>query len=163
MFFLAESDEKPRKCVEKQRHYSANKGPYGLPSDHVQLWEMDFKEGRMPKNWFLWTVLLEKTPESALHSKEIKPINLKGDQPWIYTCRNWCSSISVIWCKEKSLMLQKIKGRRGHQRMRWLDDITDSMNMNLGKLRELVRDIEACCGVVHRIAKSWKQLVTEQQ
>ena len=50
MFFLAESDEKPRKCVEKQRHYSANKGPYGLPSDHVQLWELDHKEGRAPKN-----------------------------------------------------------------------------------------------------------------
>ena len=73
--------------VEKQRHYLANKGlysqGYGLPSGHVQLWELDCKEGRMPKNWYLWTVLLEKTPESPLDSKKIKPVNPKGNQPWI--------------------------------------------------------------------------------
>ena len=81
-----ESYDKPRQCVEKQRHYSADKGPYsqgyGLPSGHVRLWELDHKEGRTPKNWCLWTVLLEKTPESPLESKEIKPVNLKGNQPW---------------------------------------------------------------------------------
>ena len=78
--------DKPRQCVEKQRHFSADKGPYsqgcGLPSG-LRLWELDHKEGRAPKNWCLWTVVLEKTPESPLSSKEIKPVNLKGNQPWI--------------------------------------------------------------------------------
>ena len=77
--------------VLKSRHYSANKGPYsqgcGLPSGHVRLWELDCKEGRTPKNWCLWTLVLEKTPEHPLDCKEIKPVNLKGDQPWIFTGR----------------------------------------------------------------------------
>ena len=86
-----ESDDKPRQCVEKQRQYSADKGLYDkgcwLPSGHVQLWELDRKEGRMPKNWYLRTVMLEMIPESPLDSKEIKPVNLKGDQPWIFSGR----------------------------------------------------------------------------
>ena len=72
----------------KQRHYSADKGPYsqgyGLPSAHIRLWQLDHKEGRAPENWCLWTVVLEKTPpESPLDSKEIRPANLRGKQPWI--------------------------------------------------------------------------------
>ena len=82
---------KLRQYVEKQRRYSANKGPYsqgyGLPDGHICLWELDHKEGRMPKNWCLWNMVLEKTPESPLDSKEIKPVNLNGDQPWIFTGR----------------------------------------------------------------------------
>ena len=82
-------DDKPRQCVEKQRHYSANKSLYGqgcgLPSGHVWLWELDHEDSRTPKNWCLWTAVLGKTPESPLDSKEIKPVNLKGDQPWIFT------------------------------------------------------------------------------
>ena len=81
------SYDKTRQCTEKQRHHSANKGPYskgsGLPSGHVLLWELDCKEGRAPKNWCLQTVVLEKTPGSPLASKEIKPVNLKGDQTQI--------------------------------------------------------------------------------
>ena len=81
-------NDKPRQCVEKQRHYFADKGPYsqgyGLPSGHVWMWELDRKESRMPKNWCLWTVVLEKTPESPLH-KEVKSVSLKGHQPWIFT------------------------------------------------------------------------------
>ena len=71
------NDGKPRQHVEKQRHYSANKvlysQDYGVSSGRVQLWKLDLKEGRMPKNWCLQTVVLEKTPESHLDSKEIKP------------------------------------------------------------------------------------------
>jgi len=91
---------KPRQCVEKQRHYSADKNPhsqrYGLPSGHIWLWELDHKEGRMPKNWCLQNVVLEKTPESPLDSKEIKPVNLKGNQPWILTGRTE-AKVPVFW------------------------------------------------------------------
>ena len=86
-----EGDDKPRQRVEKWRHHSANRSPYGqgygLPSGHVWLWELDRKEGRTPKNWCLWTVVLKKTPESPLDSKESKTVNLKGDQSWIFTGR----------------------------------------------------------------------------
>ena len=76
--------------LKSQRQYSANKGPcsqgQGLLSGHIWLWELNCKEGRMPKNWWLQIVVLEKTPESLLHSKEIKPVNPKG-KPWIFTGR----------------------------------------------------------------------------
>ena len=91
--------------VEKQRHYSANKGLYSqcydLPSGHVWLWELDRKEGRTPKNWCLQTVVLEKTPESPLDSKEIKPVNLKGDQSWIFTERTDAEAETpVFWSSD---------------------------------------------------------------
>ena len=94
-----ESYEKHRQCVEKQRHYSANKGPYsqvyGLLSGHIQLWELDCKEGRMPKNWCHRTEVLEKTPESPLDSK-IKSVYLKGNQLWRFTGRTDAEA-PVFW------------------------------------------------------------------
>ena len=106
-----ESDHKPRQCVEKQRHYSANKGPYGqgygLPSGHVQLWESDCKEGRMPKNWCLLTVVLEKTPESPSDSKEIKPVSPKGNQYWIFIERTE-AEVPILWPPDvKSWLIKK--------------------------------------------------------
>ena len=108
-----QSNDKPKQCVEKQRHYSADKGMYSqsgcLPSGHVQFWELDQKEGRTPKNWCLWIVVL-KTSESPLDSKEIKPVNLKGDQPWIFTGRTdneteapvfWSSNVGKVPDAEK--------------------------------------------------------------
>ena len=94
--------DKPRQCVEKQRHYSANKGPYsqgyGLPSGHLRLWKLYHKEGRMPKNWCLWTLVLEKTPESPLDSKEIKPVYPKWNQPWIFIGRtDALAEIPILW------------------------------------------------------------------
>ena len=103
-----ESYDKPRQCVEKQGRYSADKCPYsqgyGFPSGHVQLWELDYKEGRMPKNWCLWTVVLEKTPESPLESKEIKAVN-QGRSILNIHWKDWCWSFSilVIWCNEHEL------------------------------------------------------------
>ena len=85
------SYDKPTQCIKKQRHYFANKGPhsqsYGFSSSHVWIWELDHKEGWMLKNWCFWTVVLEKTLESSLNCKEIKPVNPKGNQSWIFIGR----------------------------------------------------------------------------
>ena len=109
------SYDQPRQHIKKQRHYLANKGPasqsYGFSISHVQLWELDHKEGWAPKNWCLWTVVLEKTLESPLDSKEIKPVNLKGHQPWIFIRRTDAKAEALIlwppdvkkrpWCWER--------------------------------------------------------------
>ena len=79
------------------------KGGYGLPSGHIRLWELDCKEGRVPKNWCLQTVVLEKTPESLLDSKEIKPINLKGNQLWILIEKTDAEAETAVfwfWCEQ---------------------------------------------------------------
>ena len=81
------SYDKPRQHIKKQRHYFANKGPYsqsyGFSSSHVWMWELDHKERWVPKNWYFWIVVLEKTLESLLDNKEIKLVNPKGNQSWI--------------------------------------------------------------------------------
>ena len=105
-----ESYDKRRQCVEKQRRYFANKGPYsqgyGLPSGHVWLWELDFKEDKMPKNWGLQTVVLEKTPESPWYGKEIIPVNLKGNQPWILIERTDAEAEApVFWSPDMNSQL----------------------------------------------------------
>ena len=127
---------------------------------------MDRKEGRTPKNWCLPTVVLEKTPESSLDSKEITPVNLKGDQTLNIQWKDWSwsSSILVICCEQrthwgKSLMLGKIEGRRrGRQRMRRLVCIIDAMDMNLSKFREMVRDREVWRAAVQGYTKNQTQL-----
>ena len=144
-----------RQHIKKQRHYFANKGPssqsYGFSSSHVWMWELDYKESWVPKNWCFWTVELEKTLESPLDTKEIQPVHPKGNQSWIFIGRtdaeaetptlwppeakNW-----LIWedpdsdLFEKILILGKIERgkRRGWQRMRWVDGITDSMDETPG-------------------------------
>jgi len=165
-----ENFDKPRQCIKKQRHHFANKDPcsqnYDLSGSHIWMWELDHKEGWAPKNSCLQIVVVEKTLESPLNSKEIKPVNPEGNQPWIFIGRTDAEAPSVFGhlrqrtsSLEKMLMLVKTEGkRRGQQRMKWLDSTTNSVDMNLNKLREIVKDREAWCTAIHGVTKRWTQL-----
>ena len=141
---------------------------YGFSSVHVWMWELDCEESWVLKNWCFWAVVLEKTLESPLDCKEIQPVHPKGDQSWAFFGRTDAKAETpVLWpphakidSLEKTLMLRGIGGRRrrGWQRMRWLDGITDLMVMSLSELRELVMHREAWHAVIHVVAKSWTRL-----
>ena len=90
----------PRQHIKKQRHYFVNKGlssqSYGLSSSYVWMWELDYKESWIPKNWRFWTVVLEKTLESPLDCKEIQPVHPKGDQSWVFIGRTDVEAETLI-------------------------------------------------------------------
>ena len=174
---LEEICDKPRQHIKKQTYHFANKGPssqsYSFSSSHIRMWQLDHKEGWAPKNWCFWTVVLEKTLESPLVSKEIKPVHLKGNQPWIFTGRTdaeaeapilWPPNVkSQIIGKDPDAVNSWRQEKKGMAEDGWLDGVMDWMDTSLSKFKEIVKDREAWCAAVHgsqRVRHNW---LTEQQ
>ena len=143
---------KPKQCLKKHRHHFVNKATYsqgyGLSSSHIQIWELDHKEGWAMKNWCFPTVVLEKTLEDSLDSKEVKRVNPKGNQPWMFIGRvDSEAKAQILWPPdaESWLIGKDLDARKDwKQENRAIENemvygITNSMYMNLDKLQEMVK------------------------
>ena len=167
-----ESHDKPRQHIKKQSHYFAYKGAYcqtyGFPSSHVWMWELDNKKGWVLKNWCLSTVVLEKTLESPLDRKEIKPVNPKGNQLWIFIGRTDTEAEALIL--QPSNAKRWLIGKNPDARKDWRQEKKRATEGEMDgwlhwlnghefvHLREMVKHREAWHAAVHRVANSQTRL-----
>jgi len=162
----------PRERIKKLRHYFADKGPSsqscGFTSSYVWIWELDHKKSWDPKNWCFWTVVLEKILESSLDFKEIKPVNPKGNQSWIFIGMTDAEAETpILWPPDGKNRFtgkdpdagqdwrQEEKGTTEDEIIGWHHQVNGH---ELSKLQELVMDREARRAAVHGVAKNQTQL-----
>ena len=156
---LEEKVYQSRQHIKKQRYYFVNKGPssqsFGFSSSHAWMWELDYKESWVLKNWCFWTVMLEKTLESPLDCKEIKPVHPKGNQPWIFIGRTDAKAETpILWLHDaKSWFIRKDPdaGKDWNQEEKWMTE--DKMvgwhhQLNGNEFKQVPGDAEGQKGLV---------------
>jgi len=166
------SYDQPRQHIKEQRHYFADKDStsqsYGFSSSCVWMWELNYKDSKVPNNWCFWTMVLEKTLQSPLNCKEIQPGHPKGNQSWIFIERTDVEAeIPIFWPPDvKNCLIGKDpdagkdwrwegKGMTEDEMIGWYHWLNGH---RLSKLQELVVEWEAWCAAVHGVTKSWTQL-----
>ena len=169
-----ESYDKLTQHIKKQRHHFVDQSPYsqsyGFSSSHVKMWELDRKEDWVSKNWCFWTVVLEKILESLLDSKEVKPVNPKGNQPWIFTGRTNAEA-PILWPPDaKSILIGKDcdvgKDRRQEEKGTTESKMVGWHHwLNGHKLEQTQGDSERQSGVLQSIGSQrvGHDLATQQQ